>query len=128
MKLTQVGFIDMLRKVTQDKYQTLSKVKEHFVEKVDKVIQSKDYQIRCQRIVAIESAKKVVDETTRDSNALFNKEVNRLVMQYSRSLDLIGYFENVVKNQAGVIALQEKILSKLSLKMNGEEIQKKYKE
>ena len=70
----------------------------------------------------------MVDETTRDSNALFNKEVNRLVMQYSRSLDLIGYFENVVKNQAGVIALQEKILSKLSLKMNGEEIQKKYKE
>ena len=47
MELTQVGFIDCLRKINQDKFLSLRKVKEHFVNKVDKVVLAKDYQIKC---------------------------------------------------------------------------------
>lgn len=47
MQLTQVGFIDCLRKVNQDKFLTLKRVKEHFTAKVDKVVLAKEYQIKC---------------------------------------------------------------------------------
>lgn len=47
MKLTQVGFIDCLRRVTRDKFQTLKQVKGHFISKVDRVVMAKDYQIKC---------------------------------------------------------------------------------
>ena len=43
MKLTQVGFIDCLRRVTRDKFQTLKQVKGHFISKVDRVVMAKDY-------------------------------------------------------------------------------------
>lgn len=47
MKLTKVGFINVLRKVTQEKFASLMHVKKHFHKKVEKVIAAKDYQIRC---------------------------------------------------------------------------------
>ena len=65
--------------------------------KVDKVVMAKDYQIKCQRMIAIEAAKKIVSETTKDSSFLFNREVTKLMIQYSRILDLVDYFETVVK-------------------------------
>ena len=43
MKLTKVGFIDILRKVTQEKFTSLMHVKKHFHKKVEKVIAAKDY-------------------------------------------------------------------------------------
>ena len=43
MELTGVGFIDCLRKVNRDKFQTLKQVKEHFMTKVDKVVLAKEY-------------------------------------------------------------------------------------
>ena len=79
MQLTQVGFIDCLRKVNQDKILTLKTVKEHFMAKVDKVVMAKEYQIRCQRLLAIEAAKKIVSEATKDSSVLFNQEVAKLM-------------------------------------------------
>ena len=79
MKLTQVGFIDVLRKVNREKFQTLKQVKDHFTEKVQKVVQAKEYQIRCQKIIAIDAAKKIVSETTKDSSELFNHEVTALM-------------------------------------------------
>ena len=122
MKLTQIGYIDCLRKVQQDKFQTLRTVKEHFATKVDKVVMAKDYQIRCQRLIAIESAKKIVSATTKDSSEIFNREVTKLLFQYSRILDLVEYFEGVVKNQAAVVAFQEKIISKISTRLNAKMI------
>ena len=47
MELTQIGYIDCLRRITKDKFQTLASVKEHFISKVDKVVMAKDYQIKC---------------------------------------------------------------------------------
>jgi len=104
MKLTKVGFIDCLRKVNKEKFLSLAKVKEHFVSKVDKVVMAKDYQIKCQRMIAIEAAKRIVSETIKDSSFLFNREVTKLMMQYSRVMQLVDYFETVVKEQCGVIA------------------------
>ena len=124
MELTQVGFIDCLRKVNQDKYLTLKAVREHFEQKVSKVISAKDYQIKCQRLLSVETAKKIVTETTKDSSQLFNREVTLLLQQYARILDLVNYFENVVRNQASVIALQEIQLTKLGMKKNAVKIAK----
>ena len=122
MQLTQVGFIDILRKINQEKFLMLKEIKSHFATKVDKVVMAKDYQIKCQRVIAIEAAKKIVSETTKDSSELFNREVTKLMIQYSRILDLVEYFETVVKQQSAVIAFQEKIISKLSLRMNAGKI------
>ena len=102
--MTQVGFIDSLRKVNASKYLALKEVKAHFMLKVDKVILAKDYQIKCQRVVAIEAAKRIVSETTKDSSNLFNVEVTKLMLQYEKILKLVDYFETVVKSQCSVIA------------------------
>lgn len=46
--------------------------------------------------------------------------------QYEKILDLVAYFETVVKSQSGVIAFQEKILSKLSLRLNALKVDEDY--
>ena len=51
-----------------------------------------------------------------------------LLQQYMRILDLVTYFENVVRNQAGVIALQEIQLTKLGMKKNAKKISKEVHE
>ena len=45
----------------------------------------------------MESSKKLISETTKDSTNLFNLEATTLMNQYSRILDLVDYFERVVK-------------------------------
>ena len=60
----------------------LKQVKDHFSDKVQKVVQAKEYQIKCQKIIAIDAAKKIVSETTKDSSELFNQEVTTLMHQY----------------------------------------------
>lgn len=52
MEMTQVGFIDALRNVQADKFKTLKEVKNHFIDKLNKVVQAKDYQIKCQRLIS----------------------------------------------------------------------------
>lgn len=48
--------------------------------------------------------------------------MTNLLIQYSRILDLVEYFEKVVKNQSTVIAFQEKVISKLSVRINSARI------
>ena len=60
MKLTQVGFIDLLREIQRDKFMTLKAIKDHFRVKLDKVVMAKDYQLRCQRLVSIASCQKII--------------------------------------------------------------------
>lgn len=40
------------------------------------------------------------------------------MMQYSRVIQLVDYFETVVKEQCGVMAFQEKVISKLAFRLN----------
>lgn len=55
----------------------------------------------------MDASKKIISETTKDSTNLFNLEATTLMHQYSRILDLVEYFEKVVKEQSSVISLQE---------------------
>lgn len=48
------------------------------------------------------------------------------MLQYQRVLDLVEYFETVVKSQSGVIAFQEKIISKLSMRINANKVEENY--
>jgi len=100
----------------------LRDVKTHFHQKVEKVVAAKDYQIKCQRMIAVDAAKRIVSSNTRESADMFNTEVTKLVMQYSRILDLVDYFESVVKEQSSVIAFQEKMITKLQFKANAKKI------
>ena len=77
-------------------------------------------------MIAIECAKRIVSETTKDSTFLFNREATKLMLQYQRVLDLVEYFETVVKSQSGVIAFQEKIISKLSMRINANKVEENY--
>lgn len=80
-------------------------MRKHFAKKVEKVIAAKDYQIRCQRMICMDASKKIISETTKDSTKLFNVETVKLTTQYNRILDLVEYFERVVKEQGSVISL-----------------------
>lgn len=37
-----------------------------------------------------------------------------MITEFRRSLDLVDFYEKIVKEQAGVIALQEKVLGRVS--------------
>ena len=62
----------------------------------------------------MEAAKGIVIEKQNQTQKYFNSEASSLFDQYRRSLDLIDFYEKVIKEQTGVIALQEKTLSKVS--------------
>ena len=74
----------------------------------------------------MDAAKKIISETTKDSTNLFNIEASNLSHQYARILDLVEYFEKVVKEQSTVIALQEQILGKLSMRINSMRVDENY--
>jgi len=44
----------------------------------------------------------------------FNKEASCLILEFRRSLDLVDFYEKIVREQAGVISLQEKVLGRVS--------------
>ena len=48
------------------------------------------------------------------------------MLQYSRVLQLVDYFETVVKQQSGVVAFQEQIISKLSCRLNAIKVDENY--
>lgn len=81
------------------------------------VVEAKNYELRTQRILAVDAAKKIVRNSFKTSKNLFNDEVAALRAQYKKMLDLVDFFEKVVIEQAGVIALQEKVELKLSVKL-----------
>ena len=62
----------------------------------EKVIAAKDYQIRCQRLIAMDAAKKIISETTKDSTNLFNVEATKLTFQYSRILAAMGMSDELL--------------------------------
>ena len=123
MQLTRHGFIDCLREVTRQKILQVKAAKEFFVKKIDLVVDAKNYELRCQRILAVDAAKKIVRSSFRTSKNLFNDEVSALRSQYKKMLDAVDFFEKVVNEQAGVIALQEKVETKLSCKLFAQKIE-----
>ena len=92
-------------------------MKDLFGKKIDLVVEAKNYELRCQRILAVDAAKKIVRSSFKTSKNLFNDEVSALRSQYKKMLELVDFFERVVKEQAAVIALQEKVETKLSVKL-----------
>ena len=56
-------------------------------------------------MICMDASKKIISETTKDSTKLFNVETVKLTTQYNRILDLVEYFERVVKEQGSVISL-----------------------
>ena len=47
MKLTHIGFIDVLKQVTQKKYLQLRAAKKEFEKRVDTVVRAKNYELKC---------------------------------------------------------------------------------
>ena len=117
MQLTKHGWVDCLREVTRQKVQQVKQVKDLFAKKIDLVVDAKNYELRCQRILAVDAAKKIVRSSFKTSKNLFNDEVSALRSQYKKMLALVDFFERVVNEQAAVIALQEKVETKLSVKL-----------
>lgn len=62
----------------------------------------------------MEAAKQIVIDKQKQTQEFFNKEASNLVTEFRRIGDLVDFYENVVRNQAGVVALQEKMISKMS--------------
>ena len=93
-----------------------------FNKKIDLVVDAKNYELRCQRILAVDAAKKIVRTSFKTSKDLFNEEVSALRSQYKKMLELVDFFENIVNQQSSVIALQEKVETKLSCKLFAQKI------
>ena len=122
MPLTKIQFIDCLREVTRRKILQVKQAKDIFSKKIDLVVDAKNYELRCQRILAVDAAKKIVRTSFKTSKDLFNEEVSALRSQYKKMLELVDFFENIVNQQAGMIALQEKVETKLSCKLFAQKI------
>ena len=87
------------------------------------MVDAKNYELRCQRILAVDAAKKIVRSSFKTSKNLFNDEVSALRFQYKKMLDAVDFFEKVVNEQSAVIALQEKVETKLSCKLFAQKIE-----
>ena len=65
------------------------------------VIAAKDYEVRCERTIAIEAAKAMLQETAQRARDNFNSEAQLLRQQYVKLLGMVDIYEGTVKKQAG---------------------------
>ena len=114
MKLTRFGFIDVLRQVQQEKYFAVKDAKEEFKKRIQMVVRAKNYELKWERIIAIEAAKKLVNKRCLETQSYFNTEVESVKAQFKQLTELVEFFEKIIHQQAGVVTLQEKVISRLS--------------
>ena len=53
----------------------------------------------------MEAAKQIVIDKQKKTQDYFNKEAHNLVTEFRRNNDLVDFYEKVVRDQAGVVAL-----------------------
>jgi hypothetical protein len=104
----------MMRKVTADKFKTIADVKQTFRKRLGHLADAKDYEVRCQRHMAIEGARKLVQEYTETINKEFNKEAEVLKEQFIWMDEQTRKHEEIFAEQTRTIGLQELMISKLS--------------
>ena len=114
LELTKNQFFDIMRQVTQEKFIAIKEVQRMFQNRMRLVVAAKDYEVRCERTIAVETARTMLQETARNARESFNSEAQSLRTQYVKLLNLADLYEGTIKKQAGQIALQEQIIQKLS--------------
>ena len=57
LELTKNQFFDIMRQVTQEKFIAIKEVQRMFQNRMRLVVAAKDYEIRCERTIAVETAR-----------------------------------------------------------------------
>ena len=74
------------------------------------VIEAKNYEVRCERTIAIETTRKLVKELTMQATQNFTIESQLLRDQYQKVIDQTDYYENTIKKLTNQLSLQELII------------------
>ncbi len=74
LELTKNQFFDIMRQVTQQKFIAIKEVQRMFQNRMRLVVAAKDYEIRCERTIAVETARTMLQETAKNTRESFNKE------------------------------------------------------
>jgi hypothetical protein len=85
-----------------------------FSKRMRLVVAAKDYEVRCERTIAMETSKRMLQEMGQGLRIGFNSEVHCMKTQYTKLLTQLDIFENTIKKQSVQVALQELIIQKLS--------------
>ena len=72
LELTKNQFFDIMRQVTQEKFIAIKEVQRMFQNRMRLVVAAKDYEIRCERTIAVETARTMLKEMTKLARASFN--------------------------------------------------------
>lgn len=78
-----------------------------FQNRMKLVVAAKDYEVRCERTIAIETARTMLQETAKVARVEMNEEAQSLRSQYVKLLSLVDFYEGTIKKQAVNIATQE---------------------
>ena len=100
MRITKDDFFEIYGKINQEKFQAISDVKLLFYGRMKYLIAAKEYEIRCQRHLAMEGTRKTVTKLSQQINAEFGNQAKLLNKQYSKVSNQLDYYENVFKSQA----------------------------
>lgn len=113
MKLTNMQFIDCLRRVVRAKVLAIQETKHVFQRGVDKLIRAQEYEMRNMEVVGVRTATDVFNTRAEEAANTFNDEARRLQKQYKVTHDLIKYYECALQEKNAKLALQECMLVKL---------------
>ena len=71
------------------------------------MVAAKDYEVRCERTIAVETARTMLQEAAKNARESFNSEAKSLREQYVKLLAVVDLFESTIKKQGSQLALQE---------------------
>jgi len=67
-----------MRQVTKEKFIAIKEVQRLFAGRMRLVVAAKDYEVRCERTIAIETARAMLQETAVNARESFNAEARLL--------------------------------------------------
>lgn len=68
-----------------------------FKNRIEVLVKAKNYELQQQRVLAMEAAKLIMIDKQHLIQTYFNQEAHVLVSEFRKMLDLIDFYERIVK-------------------------------
>lgn len=72
-----------------------------FSKRMKLLVAAKDYEVRCERVMALDLSKKAILEMSKKLEGDFTSEAQCLRSQYTKVLNLLDFYEMTMRNQIG---------------------------
>lgn len=97
-------FLNCLHEVNKQKLLAVKETRNLFDKRIKVLLGAKNYELSCQRIVAIEAAKQVIHAQVRITKDYFNVETRKLVDQFYTLIDLLNLQDKKLFEYTSTIA------------------------